>query len=164
MQFDEPSLRMSAQRVPLRPLGYRQAMSDAEKVDNADVVYQGVYERLPVRPDVRRGSSEQTDWELEFVSVLASRLTSRHQHTGIYEVERIEWAVGTLTVVVRVWHTETESGLVGWREDLTLLRSQFTPDDAHLVADAWHVGEFFPRRFPSPFRPGTDGIHWIRTS
>ncbi|NMM89367.1 hypothetical protein B2J88_34350 [Rhodococcus sp. SRB_17] len=108
----------------------------------------------------RHGNFEQVDWDMRFLSALIRMLTTHPWDTGVYEVERLEWADSVMTLVVRVWGRD-QSQLVGWREHLPTIRSGFTPDGPESVAGAWYTGEFYPRYLPAPYVPDADGIHWI---
>ena len=118
----------------------------------------GGFEQEP--PAERHGNFEQVDWDMRFLSALTRMLSARPWDTGVYEIERLEWADSVMTLVVRVWGRDV-SRLVGWREHLPTVRSGFKPDAPESVAGAWHTGEFYPCYLPEPYVSDTDGIHWI---
>ncbi|MFE4499332.1 hypothetical protein ACFRFQ_05680 [Rhodococcus sp. NPDC056743] len=108
----------------------------------------------------RHGNSEQADWDMQFLSALTRMLSERPWDTGVYEVDRLEWADSVMTLVVRVWRGQN-SRLVGWREHLPTIRSGFGIASPASIAGAWHTGEFYPCYLPEPFLPDADGIHWV---
>ena len=114
----------------------------------------------PLEPTERHGNSEQSDWDMQFLSALTMMLSERPWDTGVYEIERLEWADSIMTLVVRVWQRD-DSRLVGWREHLPTIRSGFGTAESASIAGAWHVSEFYPCYLPDPYVPDADGIHWV---
>lgn len=94
-------------------------------------------------------------WNLQFLSSLCTFLGGR-QKCGALIVERIEMVGDSLTTVLRV---PTRRGQrFGRVVDLTELRSQFQPDNASSVADAWFLTIYPPHDWKE--QNVIDGICW----